>query len=290
MDKKIQLKFGEEKIGLALASGGFLGSYELGALNYLKDTGIEVEDFNSIIGTSVGAINMVSILGRGLDVATNMFLNITSKDIYNGKIANVDTDSEIFNKVINYVLNQVYVSPNNIGNLALMVRGLLGGSLDNMPLKELLKREINEACCKEILNKNIDIAMCTLELNTLKQLVVTKEKLKTSNLIDYVMASSSAYPVFPAYKIGFKKYIDGGYLDSNNAKYLFSKFNCNKVVIIDLMNKTKDWAENIKAAYIYPTADLGSFLDTSKEQILKNYNQGYKDIKDYFEKNVIVTK
>ena len=150
MDKKIQLKFGEEKIGLALASGGFLGSYELGALNYLKDTGIEVEDFNSIIGTSVGAINMVSILGRGLDVATNMFLNITSKDIYNGKIANVDTDSEIFNKVINYVLNQVYVSPNNIGNLALMVRGLLGGSLDNMPLKELLKREINEACCKEI--------------------------------------------------------------------------------------------------------------------------------------------
>lgn len=290
MSQKVILNFKDEKIGLALASGGFLGSYELGALKYLSERGIDVKDFKSIAGTSVGAVNAASLLANGLEITTDLFLNIKSDDIYNGDLVRVSTKSKIVTMILSLLLKKIYSSPKNIGNIALILRGIIGGQLDNTPLKELLRREISEESIKEILEMDMDIVLCTTEINVLKQIAADKSVLNKDNFIDYIMASSSAYPVFPSYEINGKRYIDGGYIDSNNAKYLFSKFNCDKVVIIDLMDKSKQWENNNNAAYIYPTADLGSFLDTSKKQILKNYNQGYTDAKNYFESNVVIIK
>lgn len=290
MDSKVTLNFKKDKIGLALASGGFLGAYELGCIDYLIDIGINVEDFDSIIGTSVGSVLMVSLLSLGFDETKDLFLNIKSSDIYSGDLVRIDTRSEIFDTLVNYFLKSIYNAPKNIGNIALILRGFIGGSLDTTPLKNLLNSKIPKSSCQKILDKNIDIAICTTTPRPLTSKCFTKKTLCAKTLIDYVMASSAAYPVFPAYTIGSTSYIDGGYLDSNNAKYLYTRFHCTKSVIFDLKDNANKWDDDNTAAYIFPTEDLGSFLDTSKETMVRNFNQGYADTKKYFEENVVIIK
>ena len=289
MDRKVTLNFKEEKIGLALASGGFLGAYELGALKYLREAGIGVDDFDSIIGTSVGAVNLVSLLANGLDKTIELFLNVSSNDIYNGNLVKINTRYKLLNNILSKILKKIYTAPNNIGNLALVARGLFG-HLDNSPLKKYLDDNITDEGLDKILNTDKDIALCTTKLKGFKTVVADKSILTKDNIFNYVMASSSAYPVFPKYTINGEKYVDGGYKDSCNAQYLFKNFGCDKVVILDLADNREKWQGYKSIAYVYPTADLGSFLDTNKEQINKNFEQGYRDARIYFEDNVEIIK
>lgn len=71
--EKVVLDFNNEKIGLSLGSGGLLGSYELGALQYLKEQGIEVTDFDSAIGTSIGSVVLSGVLSNGLEWTKDCF-------------------------------------------------------------------------------------------------------------------------------------------------------------------------------------------------------------------------
>ena len=97
-EKCVTLDFTKEKIGIALPSGGFLGSYTIGQLLYLRDIGINIEDFDSIIGTSVGSINLVSLLSNGLDNTLELWSNIKAEDIYEGDLSN--TRCEELNKIL----------------------------------------------------------------------------------------------------------------------------------------------------------------------------------------------
>ena len=46
---------------------------------YLRDAGIEIENFDSIVGTSVGTINEVALLSVGLDGTIDIWNNIKSE-------------------------------------------------------------------------------------------------------------------------------------------------------------------------------------------------------------------
>ena len=259
-EKCVTLDFTKEKIGIALPSGGFLGSYTIGQLLYLRDIGINIEDFDSIIGTSVGSINLVSLLSNGLDNTLELWSNIKAEDIYEGDLSNTRCEE------LNKILDNIFVSENNIGNLALIIRGFAGGSVSNEPLKRLL---IEKKKKKKVLNSNIEVGMVTLNLSKLKTVVATNKNglLTKDTLVDYAMMSSSCYPVFPMYKYNGEKYIDGGYLDSNNGKYLFSEFNCDKAIVLDLLDNSSKFEADDKVVYCCQSQDLGSFLDTNQETI-----------------------
>ena len=281
-EKYVTLDFTKEKIGIALPSGGFLGSYTIGQLLYLRDIGINIEDFDSIIGTSVGAINLVSLLSNGLDNTLELWSNIKAEDIYEGDLSNTRCEE------LNKILDNIFVSGNNIGNLALIIRGFAGGSVSNEPLKQLLIEKVN---FEKVLNSNIEVGMVTLNLSKLKTVVATNKNglLTKDTLIDYAMMSSSCYPVFPIYKYNGEKYIDGGYLDSNNGKYLFSEFNCDKAIVLDLLDNSSKFEADDKVVYCCQSQDLGSFLDTNQETIQRNIKLGYEDMKNAM-KNVKIIK
>lgn len=280
--KQVTLDFTKEKIGIALPSGGFLGSYTVGQLMYLRDAGIEIEDFDSIVGTSVGAINEVALLSVGLDGTIDIWNNIKSEDIYNGDLST--TKSEAFNKI----LDKLYTAGNNVGNLALILRGFIGGSVDNSPLRELLESKVNK---DKVLNSGIEVGLVTTKLDGFKQVIATNRngKLTSDNLIDYTMMSSSCYPVFPIAKYEGESYIDGGYTDPNNGKYLFSEFNCDKAIILDLQNYGNNFSNDNRVIYCAPSEDVGSFLDTNQETIQRNMKLGYEDMKKAME-NVKIIK
>ena len=281
-EKCVTLDFTKEKIGIALPSGGFLGSYTIGQLLYLRDIGINIEDFDSIIGTSVGAINLVSLLSNGLDNTLELWSNIKAEDIYDGDLSNTRCEE------LNKILDNMFVSGNSIGNLALIIRGFAGGSVSNEPLKRLLIEKVN---FEKVLNSNIEVGMVTLNLSKLKTVVATNKNglLTKDTLVDYAMMSSSCYPVFPIYKYNGEKYIDGGYLDSNNGKYLFSEFNCDKAIILDLLDNSSKFEADNKVVYCCQSQDLGSFLDTNQETIQRNIKLGYEDMKNAM-KNVKIIK
>lgn len=280
--KQVTLDFTKEKIGIALPSGGFLGSYTVGQLMYLRDAGIEIENFDSIVGTSVGAINEVALLSVGLDGTIDIWNNIKSEDIYNGDLST--TKSEAFNKI----LDKLYTQGNNIGNLALILRGFIGGSVDNSPLRELLESKVDN---DKILNSGIEVGLVTTKLDGFKQVIATNKngKLTSDNLIDYVMMSSSCYPVFPIAEYEGEKYIDGGYTDPNNGKFLFSEFNCDKAIVLDLQNYGNNFSDDNRVVYCSPSEDVGSFLDTNQETIQRNMKLGYEDMKKAME-NVKIVK
>lgn len=280
--KQVTLDFTKEKIGIALPSGGFLGSYTVGQLMYLRDAGIEIENFDSIVGTSVGAINEVALLSVGLDGTIDIWNNIKSEDIYKGDLST--TKSEAFNKI----LDKLYTAGNNVGNLALILRGFIGGSVDNSPLRELLESKVNK---DKVLNSGIEVGLVTTKLDGFKQVIATNKngKLTSDNLIDYTMMSSSCYPVFPIAEYKGEKYIDGGYTDPNNGKYLFSEFNCDKAIVLDLQNYGNNFSDDNRVVYCSPSADVGSFLDTNQETIQRNMKLGYEDMKKAME-NVKIIK
>lgn len=280
--KQMTLDFTKEKIGIALPSGGFLGSYTVGQLMYLRDAGIEIENFDSIVGTSVGAINEVALLSVGLDGTIDIWNNIKSEDIYNGDLST--TKCEAFNQL----LDKLYTTGNNIGNLALILRGFIGGSVDNSPLRELLESKVNK---DKVLNSGIEVGIVTTKLDGFKQVIATNRngKLTSNNLIDYAMMSSSCYPVFPIAKYEGEEYIDGGYTDPNNGKFLFSEFNCDKAIVLDLQNYGNNFSDDNRVVYCAPSEDVGSFLDTNQETIQRNMKLGYEDMKKAME-NVKIIK
>ena len=280
--KQVTLDFTKEKIGITLPSGGFLGSYTVGQLMYLRDAGIEIENFDSIVGTSVGAINEVALLSVGLDGTIDIWNNIKSEDIYKGDLST--TKSEAFNKI----LDKLYTAGNNVGNLALILRGFIGGSVDNSPLRELLESKVDK---DKVLNSGIEVGLVTTKLDGFKQVIATNRngKLTSNNLIDYAMMSSSCYPVFPIAEYKGEKYIDGGYTDPNNGKFLFSEFNCDKAIVLDLQNYGNNFSDDNRVVYCAPSEDVGSFLDTNQETIQRNMKLGYEDMKKAME-NVKIIK
>lgn len=280
--KQVTLDFTKEKIGIALPSGGFLGSYTVGQLMYLRDAGIEIENFDSIVGTSVGAVNEVALLSVGLDGTIDIWNNIKSEDIYKGDLST--TKCEAFNKI----LDKLYTAGNNVGNLALILRGFIGGSVDNSPLRELLESKVDK---DKVLNSGIEVGLVTTKLDGFKQVIATNRngKLTSDNLIDYTMMSSSCYPVFPIAEYEGEKYIDGGYTDPNNGKFLFSEFNCDKAIVLDLQNYGNNFSDDNRVIYCSPSEDVGSFLDTNQETIQRNMKLGYEDMKKAME-NVKIVK
>ena len=276
---KIVLNFKEDKIGLSLSGGGLLGSYELGALQYLREQGIEITDFDSAIGTSVGSLVLCSVLSNGQDYTTDMMMNIQANDICVGKLNNSKCE-----KLNNY-WDKVFIKKNDIGNITLMGKGLICGQLDTTPLRNMIKNNINE---NKVLNSGVEIGLCvTPSTNLLKPQLKSGNQLN-GKLADWTIASSSCWPVFEAYKVDGKAWVDGGYKSCHNADFLINNFNCDKIVVIDLQSKERSTDPNM--VHIVSSTDLGSFLDFSPEQIRANYNQGYNDCKTYFEGNVEIIK
>lgn len=94
----------------------------------------------------------------------------------------------------------------------------------------------------------------------------------------YILASSSAFPVFPVCEVDGNKYIDGGYYDSlpiNFARNLGAE----EVVAIDVSLSTTHEEElsSNDVIYIKSAWSLGPFLDFDNESIMRNMDLGYND-------------
>ncbi len=156
------------RIGLCLPGGGAKGSYQAGVIKALNDKGIN--NFTSISGTSIGAINGYFVFTDNVENLEDMWINIEENSENKVKIINNTVDnSEIINvlesfdnkcsKDTKFFVNYVHINNKNIKEIvtdvstldkreclnAIKYSSLLPFNPKGMlPLKEQFIKDLNE--------------------------------------------------------------------------------------------------------------------------------------------------
>ena len=246
------------KRAIALGAGGARGAYQIGAWKALRELGV---DYDIVVGSSIGSVNGVAMVQDDYDLALDLWKNISVDKIFAG---DVDLDFEPQDII------------GSTGKLvSLLIKILTNKGLDISPFLDLLNDIVDE---EKVRASAREFGIVALRVPLIKGMEITKEKMKVGYMAKYILASSSAFPVFPVCEIDGNKYIDGGYSDSlpiNFARNLGAE----EVVAIDVSLSTTHEEElsSNDVIYIKSAWSLGPFLDFDNESIMRNMDLGYND-------------
>ena len=241
-------KKSKEKLALVLAGGGARGAYEVGVWQAMSELGMEID---IVTGSSVGSINGAMVCQGDLELSLKMW-----KEMETHKVFDVHEGFQNFDYAKEIILNK---------------------GAGSTRLNELLDKYVDE---EKIRASSIDYGLTTVELKTLKQHFLFREDIKEGQLVDYILASSSAFPVIHAHEIDGVEYIDGGYADVMPIDMAIKK-GATKVIAVRLhglgFEKKPTNAENVDITIIDPKWDLGDTLIFDVDNAKKIMRLGYLD-------------
>lgn len=246
------------KRAIALGAGGARGAYQIGAWKALRELGV---DYDIVVGSSIGSVNGVAMVQDDYDLALDLWKNISVDKIF---ACDVDLDFEP---------QDIIGSTEKL--VSLLIKILTNKGLDISPFLDLLNDIVDE---DKVRASAREFGIVALRVPLIKGMEITKEKMKVGYMAKYILASSSAFPVFPVCEVDGNKYIDGGYYDSlpiNFARNLGAE----EVVAIDVSLSTTHEEElsSNDVIYIKSAWSLGPFLDFDNESIMRNMDLGYND-------------
>ena len=239
---------------IVLSGGGARGAYQIGVWKALRELKIR---YDIVTGTSVGAINGALMVQNSYFIANlcwhKLSFNMIFDSYYHANTTNVDIYKE-------------YAK-------ALLKSG-------GMSVKNLEKRLVRIIKPRKIKSSRVDYGLVTVKLPIYKPVYLTKKIMDENKIIDYIIASSTCFPIFKQKDIEGAKYIDGGYYD-NLPINLAIDMGADEVIAVDLdaigfKHKVKD--EKVKITYIKPRNDLDSTFIFNKSKAQRLINLGYNDM------------
>ena len=246
------------KTAIVLSGGGAKGSYQLGVWKALRELHVK---YDIVTGTSIGALNGVLMC---------------EKSYYKAK--------RIWHKInLKYLFNERPKSNKDIDILRLFGGNFLkNGGMDIKNLERIIKNVVNK---RKFYNSKIDYGLITYNFTTKKPLILSKEKIPSDKLIDYLMASATCYPAFKMKEIDGDKYIDGGYYD-NLPVELAIELGAEFLIIVDLGSPgfKKKPSKNIDSILIKPKNNISFFLNFDEKAAKINVKFGYNDTLKAFKK------
>jgi len=252
-----------EGFGLVLGGGGAKGAYEIGVWKALLELNIPIK---AVTGTSVGALNGAMIVQGDYDLAYEVWTNLSIENVIN-----------VEKEVVAAREGKKRVSIiNTIKNL------ITNGGLDITPLKEMLRRIIDE---KKIRESNIDFGIVTFSLSDFKPVELFKEEIPQGQLVDYLLASA-CFPAFKPHEIDKKKFIDGGVYD-NIPLNLILKKDVKDIIVVDISGiglVRKINKKDLNIIQIKNSEELGGILEFDSERSKRNIEIGYLDTLKVFGK------
>ncbi|HEY9786312.1 MAG TPA: patatin-like phospholipase family protein [Candidatus Obscuribacterales bacterium] len=167
------------KRALILPGGGGRGAYQVGVAKALFEKGLH---FDMAFGTSIGGLNAAFLAQDSLERLEEIWCSIRGSDIFK------------------------LPSAQQMGRLLL---GHKLGLLDNSPLEEILRREVN---LHKLKASTMKVGWCATDLCSLEtKLITIDEIMSTNELIDVLMATSAIPTAFPPRHIhGHGLWVDGG--------------------------------------------------------------------------------
>ena len=236
---------------LVLSGGGGKGAYQVGVWKALRKLNIK---YDVVIGTSIGSINAAFMVSKEYKKCYKLWKNVSYNDVFLNDFSKDITNKEL---IKNYALNAI--------------KG--GIKLDK--LKSTLIKNIN---LNKFYNSNIDFGLVTVKLPNFKTCFFKKNDINKNLLFDYLIASSSIFPVFKIKNINYNYYLDGSYKQCLPIKYAFS-YNPDEIIAVDLrmfkLRKNNYNKKNI--IYITPNNKINNFYIINKKESKKALKFGYYD-------------
>ena len=246
------------KRALVLNGGGSRGAYEIGAWQAMAELGVR---FDGVYGTSIGALNAALVAQGDLERAVKLWSNITV-----GKIMAVeDEDDFAIESMIHRKRDVVPFLMENARHLR----------MDITPLEALVRENLDEGRARA---SGMKLGVMTTKAPQLSGAPVRLTDMKPGSLGDWVIASASCFPIFPARHIDGQRYIDGGYYDNLPIDMALSD-GMDEVVAVELhpYHSHPEYARMPWLKTIKPLRGLGGFLDFNPDLLRRSRLLGYYD-------------
>lgn len=243
---------------VALCGGGTKGAYEIGVWKALQELGI---DYQIVTGTSIGAINGALMAARDYDLAYELWSTICMEHVMRDGFNLTTTIEGMYNQ-------REAIGP-------FLKKYVKNKGADISPFLAFIDQMIDE---EKVRASDVDYGLVTVQVSSLKALELTKEEIPNGRLKDYIMASSSIFPVFPMHRFDGEVYLDGCYYD-NLPIDLALKMGADEVIAIDLHTSPShpNYLNKPYVTYITPSRSLGTMLNFERKILDSNMELGYYD-------------
>ena len=246
------------KRALVFNGGGSRGAYEIGAWQALEELGVR---FDGIYGSSIGALNAALAAQGDLDRAVRIWDHITISQI----MAVEDEEDFAIERMVSRKRDVLPFLVENAKHLRMDIR----------PLEKLVREEIDEA---KVRASGLELGVMTFRPMQLQAAPVRLRDMKPGRLGDWVIASASCFPIFPARHIDGQIYIDGGYYDNLPIDMALDD-GAEEIVAVELHpdDTHPEYARMPWLITVKPRHNLGGFLDFNPELLRRSRRMGYYD-------------
>lgn len=243
---------------IALGGGGTKGAYEMGIWKAMNEVGME---YQIVTGTSIGAINGALMATRDYDLASELWDTIEMEHVMADGVNLTTTIEGMYNQ-------RDAIRP-------FLKKYVKNKGADISPFRQFIDRLIDE---ERVRASDIDYGLVTVKFSSLTALELSKEEIPRGKLKDYIMASSSVFPVFPMHRIEGELYLDGCYYD-NLPIDLALKMGADDVVAVDLHTSPQHpgYVNKPYVTYVTPSRPLGTMLNFDRSILDANRRLGYYD-------------
>lgn len=248
------------KTGLVFSGGGSRGAYQVGVWKALNELDIKCD---IVTGTSIGSINAAIYVQGDLDNAIELWKQISFKSVFEEEF-DYKSQKDKFKVKLKYLKSSIK------------------GGIEPSNLKDLITKNID---LDKFYNSSIDYGLVTVTYPKLKVIKLTKKEINKDKLIDYIIASSTVFPMFKVKEIDNNKYVDGGFKDAIPVD-LAIKLGADKIIAVDisLYGRGRKNYRNLDIITIKPRNNLGRPLTFDSNISKKNINYGYNDTMKSFKK------
>ena len=246
------------KRALALCGGGSRGAYEIGAWQALEELGVPIQ---GVYGTSIGALNAILVAQGDVEAARRLWMNISLNQIMTVE----DSDDFAIERMVSNKWDVIPFLVENARHLR----------MDITPLEQMVRAHCDEA---RIRARGMDLGVMTFKVPQMQGQPVYFRDMKPGALAEWVIASASCFPIFPAKHIDGQRYIDGGYCDNLPLDMALND-GADEVVAVELHPYLThpEYARLPWLKVVKPRHNLGGFLDFNPKLMARNLRMGYQD-------------
>lgn len=246
------------KRAVVLSGGGTKGAYEIGVWKALRELSI---DYQIVTGTSIGSINGALMAMGNFEKTEKIWQNMVMGDL----MQEPPRESSFLRAVAD-----AFFQPREVRR-----KKLIDGAVDNSPFPDFVNNHIDE---DQVRTSEVDYGLVTVRARDRKPFMLPKDEIPKGQLKEYIIASSSVYPVFPMHQIQGEYYIDGMYHDNLPIKLALS-MGADELIVVDLHQKPQhpEYAGRANVLYLTPSEDLGGILAFDPKKIRENMDMGYRD-------------
>lgn len=247
----------ETRRGVVLAGGGSRGAYQIGVWRAMRECGIT---YSVVTGTSVGALNGAMMVQGDYERARKMWLRLTAQDIAKIDLTAAEESADPGRAIYAQFLRQA----------------VLQGGVDITGLESIMRGVID---CDRFYDSPVEYGLVTVKYPTFEHCTLRKNEIDRDKLCDYLIASASCFPAFPAKKIGSEQFVDGAYYDIMPIN-LAVDLGAREIIAVDLegigiKRRPKDRA--VPLTVIRPVHPLGPTLEFEPDSAAHNMRMGYLD-------------